>query len=149
MATYTNLLYHLVFSTKDRLPLIEPRIRERLHDYLGGAVRGNGGTPYQIGGTADNVHLLLRWVPNGELSDLLREIKSGSTKWVHEHFKTLRHFHWQNGYGAFSVSQSQSNRVAAYIRNQEEHHRKRTFKQEFVSYLRANGIAYDERYIWE
>jgi putative transposase len=149
MSTYTNILLHVVFSTKERVPVLTPDIRPRVHEYLGGAIRGNGGVPYEIGGTADHVHLLFRWIPNEEVSDLLREIKSGTSKWIKSEFRSLRNFGWQKGYGAFSVSHSEKQRVVDYIQNQEKHHRKRSFKEEFVGLLKLNEIEYDEHYIWD
>jgi REP element-mobilizing transposase RayT len=146
--TYTNILLHLAFSTKHREPLITPDLAPRLHGYLGGAVRGEGGLAIEIGGMPDHVHLLVKWRPDEAVSTLLRNMKGGSSRWVHETFPEHRAFAWQEGYGAFSVSESQAEVVRAYIRNQTEHHRKRSFKEEFVALLDAHGVAYDAQLIW-
>jgi REP element-mobilizing transposase RayT len=147
--TYSNILLHLVFSTKHRRPLINADLRRRLYDYLGGIIRGEEGVLYEIGGTPDHVHLLIRWRPNRTISDLLRDLKSQTSTWIHETFAEHRHFEWQGGYGVFSVSASRVESVKAYIRGQEEHHRRQTFQEEFLEFLQRNGVEYDERYIWE
>jgi len=149
MSTYTNILLHVIFSTKGRLPLITPEFRPRLHEYLGGAVRGEGGVPYEVGGTADHVHILLRWNSTETIADLLREIKSGTSKWANRELRTRSKFAWQKGYGAFSVSHSQKGKVAAYIRKQEEHHAVVSFQDEFRKFLKMNEIEYDENYVWD
>lgn len=147
--TYTNLLFHLVFSTKQRKPLIAQPFQAELHAYLGGIVRDLGGIPIEIGGVADHVHLLVRLKPTLALADALREIKAGSSKWLNEEkFKMLK-FGWQDGYSAFTVSESQVNKVRAYIRGQEEHHRRVSFQDELRELLRRHGIEYDERYLWD
>ncbi|HVA46468.1 MAG TPA: IS200/IS605 family transposase [Pirellulales bacterium] len=105
--TYTNLLYHIVFSTKDRISLIEPSVRPDLHGYLGGIVRELGGTALEIGGVADHVHLLVKLPPKIAISDFMRELKANSSKWMNEQRMKLRKFGWQDGYAAFSVSKSQ------------------------------------------
>lgn len=147
--TFSNILLHLVFSTKHRLMQITPELRPRLHGYLGGAVRGEKGIAIEIGGVDDHVHLPVKWRTDAPVSSLLCSIKGGSSLWVHETFAEHREFAWQEGYGAFSVSESQCDVVRAYIRNQEQHHRVRSFKEEFLEMLRVNHIEYDERYIWE
>ncbi len=146
--SYTNLLYHIVFSTKDRRPLIEPAIAGRLHEYLGGGVRGEGGAALAINGTADHVHILAHLRQDKTLSDVLRSINANSSKWVKETFATQQGFAWQSGYGAFTVSESQVERVGAYIRDQETHHRRQTFEEEFAALLKAHGIAFDPKYVW-
>ena len=146
--TFTCLNYHIVFSTKDRQPLIDAAIQNRLHEYLGGIVRGAGGVLYQIGGMPDHVHLLARLHPNRALSELLRDLKSCSTGWVKATFKTHRMFQWQEGYGAFTVSKSDLPGVSDYIARQTEHHAQRDFKSEFVQLLKAHGVEYDAQYIW-
>jgi putative transposase len=147
--TYTKLLYHAVFSTKERARLITPDLQPRLHEYLGGIVRSERGVAYQIGGTLNHVHLLLRWRTDDSFSNLMRKLKSNSSRWVHETFPMLQSFQWQEGYGAFTVSQSQSNAVDQYIRNQESHHRTSTFEEELIALLKAHEIEYDERYLWD
>ena len=146
--TYTNLLYHVIFSTKDRIPWIEPSFRKDLYRYMGGIVRELGGTPLEIGGVADHVHLLIKLKPTLALADFMRKLKSGSSKWMNEEKMRLRKFGWQDGYAAFSVSTSQASQVKRYIKNQEQHHRRTTFQEEFVRLLRKHGIEYEERYLW-
>lgn len=147
--TYTRLLYHFVFSTKRREPLIAPDIEPRLHEYMGGIVRSMNGVAIRIGGMPDHVHMLIRWRTDETLAALMRTVKARSSAWVHETFPALGTFAWQAGYGAFTVSASQADAVEAYIANQAEHHRVRTFQEEFVEFLRTHGIEYDERYIWD
>jgi putative transposase len=148
-STHTNLLYHLVFSTKCRIPLITPNVEDELYNYIGGIIRGEGGTMLEIGGIAEHVHILTRFKPSIPLSELLAKIKGNSSKWANENKMKLRKFGWQEGYGAFSVSDSQVQAVTKYIRSQKEHHRKQTFQEEFVALLRKHGIEYDERFLWD
>ena len=144
---YTNLLTHIVFSTKQRLALIDERIKSELHAYLGGLIKELGGKPYIINGTSDHVHLLVSLPPKIALSDAVRFIKSNSTNFVKQKFGNEK-FSWQGGYGAFSVSRSQSKNVIGYIQNQEEHHRKFDFRQEFELMLEKNEVEHDARYVW-
>lgn len=146
--TYFALNYHVVFSTKNRLPLIDTEIRTRLHPYLGGIIRDRGCIPRTIGGVDDHVYLLLSTSQIIDLSALLRDVKAISTGWVRE---TLRMpaFGWQRGYGVFAVSFSDVERIRNYIDEQEDHHRSLSYKDEFVGMLDANGIEYDERFLWE
>lgn len=147
-STYTNLLYHIIFSTKDRRPFIGSEFREDLHPYIGGIIRDFRGEPIEIGGVADHVHILAKLPATLAVADALRLIKSNSSKWAGEHPELVRTFAWQTGYAAFTVSKSQANAVREYIQNQEPHHRRQTFKQELVSLLKKNAIEYDERYLW-
>jgi putative transposase len=147
--SYTNLLYHMVFSTRERRPLITPERRERLYEYLGGAVRGEGGISLAIGGIEDHLHLLAKLRPDKALSDLLRVLKANSSGWMHDVFPDARDFFWQNGYGAFTVSASQVPAVSSYIANQERHHKKRSFRDEFIQMLHVNQIELDEKYLWK
>ena len=146
--THTNLLYHAIFSTKNRLPLILPEFQTELYAYIGGIIRGEGGILLDIGGISDHVHLLFKYKP-ADLSDLMRVIKSNSSKWLNQQKYRMRKFGWQEGYGAFSVSESQVKPLRRYIRNQAQHHRKQTFQQEYIAFLDKNGIEYDERYLWD
>ena len=145
--SYTNLLYHIVFSTKDRRPLITPEYEVRLHDYIGGTIRSFGGICLELNGTADHVHLLAKLRPNRAVSDILRDLKSNASGWMHDVFPLLENFSWQRGYGAFSVSHSNIEEVRRYIAHQKDHHRKVSFRDEFTRFLKANGIKYDERFI--
>ena len=146
--TFTNLLTHLIFSTKDREPLIVPEIKSELFAYLGGLTRELKGKAYGINGTADHIHMLISLPPVVSISEALRFIKANSSGWVQDKWPR-RSFAWQLGYGAFSVSRSNAPEVLKYIGNQEEHHRKQTFKDEFVDLLGKHEVHYDERYIWD
>jgi REP element-mobilizing transposase RayT len=146
--TSANVLVHVIFSTKQRRPLIRPAIKSDLHAYLGGIVREMGATALLVNGTGDHVHMLIRMPPACPLADLARVVKTNSSRWIHECWPEYPDFAWQTGYGAFSVSASTLPQVTAYIAKQEEHHRTRSFQEEFVAFLKKNGIAYDERYIW-
>ena len=145
--TFTNLLIHFIFSTKDREPLIVPELKSELHAYLGGLTRELKGKAYGINGTADHVHMLASLPPAVSISEAMRFIKSNSSGWVHE--KWRKSFGWQLGYGAFSVSKSNVTEVLKYIANQEAHHRQSTFKEEFLEFLHSHGIDYDERYVFD
>jgi REP element-mobilizing transposase RayT len=138
--TYTNLLYHVVFGTKNRYRFITPAVEERLFPYLGGIVRQNRGKLLEINGTEDHVHLLIHLHPTIAVSDLLRIIKSESSRWLNESVLRYRKFGWQNGYGAFTVSHSASDSVRRYIQNQKQHHRGMGFGQEFERMLRKHGL---------
>lgn len=148
-STYTSLNYHIIFSTKERRPFITPEWQFRLYDYIGGIVRNEKGLLRCIGGVADHMHLLVTLPPTRAISDWMRVIKCNSSGWIHDTFADQRLFAWQDGYGAFSVSKSAMPEVERYIANQEEHHRRVTFKDEFVEFLRRNEIEYDDRYLWD
>ncbi|MBU0617492.1 MAG: IS200/IS605 family transposase [Planctomycetes bacterium] len=147
-SSYTGLRYHLIFSTKNRVPQINPSMRDRLHEYLGGIVRDEKGRLIAAGGTPDHVYLLISTHPQTALSDLLRQTKASSSRWIHETFADLRDFGWQDGYGAFTVSHSNVGQVTKYIAEQEEHLRRVSFQEEFIEFLRRHDVPYDERYIW-
>ncbi|MDP9195024.1 MAG: IS200/IS605 family transposase [Acidobacteriota bacterium] len=142
--TFTSLHFHLVFSTKNRAPFLSEEQGGRMHEYLGGCLRELGATPLEIGGVADHVHLLTGLKPTHRLSDVLRATKKGSSEWIRG---KLENFHWQDGYSAFTVSPSQLERVRTYIQRQAEHHRKRTFVEEYRDLLRAHAIDFDERFL--
>ena len=146
-ATHLSLHLHVVFSTKNRHPVITDDWRGRLHAYLGGAVRTAGCVPECVGGTFDHVHLLIGIRATHCLADIMRDVKQSSSRWVHETLG-LRHFAWQDGYGAFTVSASQIEAVKDYITRQDEHHRKRTFQEEYVDFLEHSKIDYDKTYLW-
>jgi len=148
-STYTSLHYHIIFSTKERRPFITPHIQTRLYDYIGGIVRHEKGILRCAGGVADHVHMLATLPPTRAISDWLRVIKSNSSGWIHDTFSDQKLFGWQDGYGAFSVSSSAMSDVERYIAGQEEHHRRISFQEEFVEFLRKNEIEYDERYLWD
>jgi putative transposase len=147
--SFHQSIAHIVFSTKERRTMISSAVENRLHPYLGGIVREQGGIAMRIDGTQDHVHILAQTPKTVSDSDFMRALKANSSKWVHEIFPELRLFTWQVGYGWFSVSKSQVPKVDAYIANQKEHHHKMTFQEEFVELLKKHGIEFDERYIWE
>ncbi|MFN7374244.1 MAG: IS200/IS605 family transposase [bacterium] len=147
--TYSQLLLHVVFSTKDRAPWIMAELAERLYPYIGGIVRAEKGVLYDIGGVDDHVHMYLRWRPDGAVSDLMRTVKARSSKWVHETYPNLAEFAWQEGYSVFTVSKSQEEAVKKYIAGQVKHHKKENFKSELLRMLRAHGVEFDEKYVFE
>ena len=147
--TFTNLQTHIIFSTKDRLPLIKPELKPDLLAYMGGIVRELQGKAVTINGTADHVHLLLWMPPTLAISETLRVLKTNTSRWINQQHGMGRSFAWQTGYGAFTVSHSNTPAIVKYIHAQEEHHRRVTFQEEFIAFLKKNVIQYDERYIWE
>lgn len=146
-STHLSLHVHVVFSTKNRYPFITDEWRERLHAFLGGAIRTAGCIPECIGGTADHVHLLIGIRATHGLADIVRDIKHASSKWAHESIGSKK-FAWQDGYGAFTVGASQLEATKEYIRNQAEHHRKRTFEDEYVDFLKSERVDYEPKYLW-
>ncbi len=145
--TYTEILIHAAFSTSGRAPLLTESMRPEMHAYLGGILRELGAAPIVIGGTADHVHLLARLPADLAVADCLRVVKTNSSRWAKE--KWRRPFAWQGGYGAFSVSESRRAAVIRYIQDQEVHHRRLSFQDEFLKLLRSHGVEFDERYIWQ
>jgi len=148
-SSFLCLHYHLIFSTKQRKPQIVPEIAPRLYDYIGGIVRGIGGVLLAAAGMPDHTHLLVRFGATRAIADALRDIKAGSSGWVHDTFPDRADFAWQTGYAAFAVSLSGLGAVKEYIATQEEHHRGMTFQEEFVAFLEKHGIESDERYLWD
>ncbi len=146
-STHLSLHYHLIFSTKGRLPWIKVSWEKRLHEYLGGIIRGLGGVAEEIGTSADHAHILISLNATRCLAEIIREIKASSSAWIHRTIR-IRLFSWQDGYGAFTVSRSDAASIKRYIRGQREHHRKRSFQDEYLHLLRQNGIEFDERYLW-
>jgi REP element-mobilizing transposase RayT len=147
--TYSQILLHIVFSTKHREPWITPDIVERLYPYMGGLVRAEKGLLYDVGGVEDHVHMYLRWRPDESVSDLMRTVKARSSKWVHDTFPAFDAFAWQEGYSVFSVSKSQEGAVKKYVAGQAKHHKKEDFKSELLRLLRAHGVEFDERYVFD
>jgi REP element-mobilizing transposase RayT len=141
--TFSQLLYHVVFSTRNRADLIGPELRDELYPYLGGITRNEGGSLLAVGGMPDHVHLLVRCKPALSVPDLLRTLKANSSRWIGERADLPRDFAWQEGYGVFSVSQSAAGAVCRYIQNQEEHHRRRRFAEEWVRLLKKHEIEFD------
>lgn len=147
-SAYTSLHYHIIFSTKDRRAHITPALQQRLYPCIGGIIRNARGEPIEIGGVADHVHLVARLHPTTAPADIVRLLKSNSSKWIHEDVGDPR-FAWQDGYAAFAVSLSNLEQVREYVREQAEHHRRVTFQNEFREFLRRHAIEFDERYIWK
>ncbi len=145
-STYLSLHYHVVFGTKSREPLIRDPWRGRLHEYLGGIVAGLGGHSEGIGGTADHVHMLFSLKATHCLADVVREVKKGSSAWIHQELDNPS-FRWQDGYAAFTVSATSRDSVQSYIANQEEHHRVKSFREEFIEMLERAGIEYKTEYL--
>jgi len=145
-STHLGLHYHIVFGTKNHEPLIHTAWRRKLHAYLVGIVRTANGIAESVGGVSDHVHLLIGLRATHRLADVLRELKAVSSGWVH-HEIGMRAFAWQEGYGAFTVSASQREAVRHYIEQQAEHHRTRTFREEYLELLRRSGVEFDERYL--
>ena len=144
-STFFSLHYHIVFSTKERRPLIRAEWGPRLHSYLGGIIGGMNGVAEIVGGVEDHVHLLTSLRPVHRIADVLRDLKKDSTNWVKENFD--QRFSWQEGYAAFTVSPSATVAVRVYVQSQETHHRKNTFVDELKDLLRKAGVAYDEKYL--
>jgi putative transposase len=147
--TFTHLLTHIIFSTKNRRPLFDADLKSRLFPYLGGIIRAHDGKAIIINGPADHVHILASIAAKHSLADLMRELKADSSGWIHKNFPNQKTFAWQIGYGAYSVSHSYMIELKNYIANQEAHHRKVSFQEEFVAFLKRHEIEYDERFLWE
>ena len=147
--TYSQLYFHIVFAVKKRAPLIDQSWKDDLYKYITGIISNKSQKLMIINGMPDHVHMLISTKPDCNVSDLVRDIKSNSTKWINETGLIKSKFSWQNGFGAFTVSQSQLNKVIRYIENQEQHHSSKSFKEEYVDFLKAYQIDYDEEYIFE
>ena len=146
--TYSSLNYHFVFSTKNREPWLVQDIESRIWSYIGGIARAHNMKALQVGGIEDHIHALVLSPPTFAPCQIAQYLKGASSAWIHDEFPTLRNFQWQDGYGAFSVSNSRVAEVVKYIQNQREHHRTKTFQDEYREFLRGNGIEFDERYVW-
>jgi len=147
--TYTSLYIHIIFSTKDRAPIIHPEWQDRLRAYLGGIARDNKMKALEVGGTADHIHMLVSLPSTIATANTVKLLKGNSSKWVNETFPDQGRFQWQEGYGAFSVSASRIENIRQYIRAQHEHHRKKSYQEEYLAFLKKHGIQYDERYVWD
>lgn len=143
------VLIHLVFSTKNREPWIRENIEQELHAYLGGILRDLECPSLVIGGTADHVHFLFRLARTKAISAVVEEVKTGSSKWIKTQGPAFQQFHWQAGYGAFSIGQSGVDRLKQHIASQREHHYGRSFQDEFREFLTRYEIPFDERYVWD
>jgi putative transposase len=145
MHSFVSCHMHVVFATKGRSPTITPEISERLWPYIGGIARENKIKALKVGGVADHIHILLSLPSTIAIAKAVQLIKGNSSKWIHDTFPQGKHFAWQEGYGAFSIGVSGIDDTIAYIANQAEHHRRKTFKEEFEAILKKHGIEYEER----
>ena len=145
----TKVYVHLTFSTKGRYPFIDNKIQERLWQYLGGICKGLECNPIEVGGYRDHVHILCLLSKKITQMKLVEEVKKQSSKWIKTIDSDYAKFYWQDGYGIFSVNPSEIEVVIRYIKNQEEHHKKRTFKKELVAFLNKYHVNYDERFLWD
>jgi len=146
--TLVSLFVHIIFSTKNRDPLITPEIETELFAYIGGILNNQESRLLAPGGTADHVHLLVSQSKNIALSALMKDVKKDSSSWIKTKDRGFRNFHWQDGYGAFSIRKKDIPEITKYIAAQKEHHRKRTFQEELIAFLDEYGMTYDERYLW-
>ena len=140
---------HIIFSTKQREPLIHPPYEDELHTYLGGICNSLECSSIRVGGHTDHIHILCTLSKKVALAKLMEELKSHSSKWMKTMDRSLEHFYWQNGYGAFSVNPTEVDAVVAYIANQHEHHSKKTSQEEYRAFLKKYNVEYDERYVWD
>ncbi len=147
--TFSQIYIHCVFATKDRNSAISKTWKDELYKYICGIVNNSNQKVYAINGVSNHIHILISIKPNCLLSDLVRDIKASSSKWVNTKSFVKGKFQWQEGFGSFSVSQSQLDKVIAYIDNQEEHHRKLPFKEEYLGFLKSYNIEYDEKYVFQ
>lgn len=147
--TYTSLYIHYIFSTQNRLPLIVPEIQDRLWPYMAGIAKNNNMKALAVGGMPDHIHILLSLSATISISKTIQIIKGNSSKWINGNFDTSDHFSWQKGYGAFTVNISILQDTIRYIQNQAVHHRRKSFKNEFLDFLKKNKVVYDERYVWD
>ena len=147
--TYISVVIHFVFSTKKRQPFLTDLVRERVWAYMGGIARENRMKALCIGGIADHVHLLLSMPATVSLAEAMHRIKGGTTTWIHSALPGMKNFAWQEGYGAFAVNESAVDETIAYIQNQAAHHRTVSFQEEFVAFLKANRVVYNEKYLWD
>ena len=144
-----QILIHLIFSTKSREPFLSDDIRRELHPYMATILKGMDSSAILINSVTDHAHVLFHLSKNHALCDVIETLKKDSSKWIKTKGRAYRNFHWQSGYGAFSVSQSNVAKVVEYIENQREHHRRRTFQEEFRAFLKRYQVRYDERYVWD
>lgn len=145
----SKIAVHLVFTTKNRQPLLHDDIRDELHRYMAGILAAMESPAIAIGSVADHVHVLCLLSRNVAVAKLVEHVKKGTSKWLKTKGDTLAGFYWQSGYGVFSVSESNIEQVKAYIAGQAEHHRKTTFQDEYRAFLRKHNVEYDERYVWD
>lgn len=144
----SDILVHVIFSTKDRRASIADVFKERLFAYMSAIVKERGGVAHIINGTKDHVHMLISIPTDMSVADMMRFVKGSSSRWVHKEIAGTRGLGWQTGYSVFSVSRSMFKQVHRYIARQEEHHRKVSFKEELIAFLKKHEFEYDEKYLW-
>ena len=144
-----SIKIHVVFSTKSRLPLLEIDIRSECYKYLASVAQNHGSKVYEVGGMEDHIHILLTLPRTVTISKLVEVLKSSTSRWIKTRKQSLSYFAWQTGYGAFSVSESQLPFVQEYIRNQQQHHQQRGFKDELLKLLQGSRVEFDEKYLWD
>ena len=149
MSTYSQIYIQTIFAVKGRDGLIQPAWEERLYKYITGIVQNKGQKMLAINGIPNHIHFLIGMKPSSCLSDLVREIKKSSNEFINDNKLSKFKFNWQEGFGAFSYSHSQLDNVIAYIMNQKEHHKKKTFKEEYTDFLKQFNVEYDEQYLFE
>jgi putative transposase len=147
--TYTQIQIHFVFAVKFRHGIIQSKWKEDLYKYIAGIIQNNNHKLLAINGMPDHIHILIGLRPAQSISDLMKEVKQSSSKWINDNKLINGHFEWQEGYGAFSYSKSQINQVINYIQNQELHHKKKTFEEEYLDFLEKFEIDYDEKFIFK
>jgi REP element-mobilizing transposase RayT len=145
----SNVILHIIFSTRDREPWLDREVRPRVHAYVATVCRELGADAYLVGGVADHVHVVTALPRTVSQAELIEQVKKTSSKWIKALDPKYRGFHWQRGYGVFSVSPSQLGAVLKYVRGQEEHHRTRTFQEEYRKFLNKYGVEFEERYVWD
>lgn len=145
----SSILVHLVFSTKNREPCIAPAIETELHPYMATIFRDHDSPSLVIDGTADHIHVLFALGRTVTIASLVEEVKTGSSKWLKTKGREFRNFHWQRGYGAFSIGQSSVAELKRYIRNQKQHHRRISFEDEYRKFLKRYEVDFDEHYVWD
>ncbi|MDB4439843.1 IS200/IS605 family transposase [bacterium] len=149
MSTHSGILIHVIFSTKQRTKLLDKSWRDDLYGVMGANAQTHKGSLLKAGGIEDHVHLLLKTHPSYAIADTIKLIKGNSSHWINKNHKTSSRFSWQRGYGAFSVSESMSEVVKQYIENQEEHHAKQSFRDEYILFLKKHRIEFDPQYVFE
>ena len=147
--TYTQLFVHIIFSTKGREKILLKHFREELFKYISGILTHKNQKPFAVNGWTDHIHILVGIEPNISVSELVRDIKHSSTNFIKEKKSVKRKFNWQKGYGAFTYSKSQLDSVIKYIMNQEEHHKQKTFEEEYIEFLDKFEVDYDSKYVFD
>ena len=147
--TFSQIYIHLVFSVKERQNVIHKTWREELFKYVSGIVKGKDQKVFAIGGMPDHIHILISLRPNCMISELVNSVKTNSSKWINSRGFVKGKFNWQEGYGAFSYGQSQLDHVIQYINNQEQHHQKRSFKEEYIELLQRFNVKFEEKYLFD